>query len=80
MLGSLCFHASDLGNLPIIVSYPITSLILFVHLYIVCRIRYCLVVYTVPCLGDHLCSGTRYDDCIDPPGGLFPMMYGSKGS
>jgi hypothetical protein len=28
----LCFHASDLGNLPITVSYPITSLMLFVHL------------------------------------------------
>jgi hypothetical protein len=33
--GSLCFHASDLGNLPIIVSYLITSLMLFVHLHIV---------------------------------------------
>jgi hypothetical protein len=35
LLGSLCFHASDLGNLPIIVSYSITSLMLFVHLHIV---------------------------------------------
>jgi hypothetical protein len=35
LLGSLCFHASDLGNLPIIVNYPITSLMLFVHLHIV---------------------------------------------
>jgi hypothetical protein len=34
-LGSLSFHASDLGNLPIIVSYPITSLMFFVHLHIV---------------------------------------------
>jgi hypothetical protein len=33
--GSLYFHASDLVNLPIIVSYPITSLMLFVHLHIV---------------------------------------------
>jgi hypothetical protein len=33
--GSLNFHAPDLGNLPIIVRYPITSLILFVHLHIV---------------------------------------------
>jgi uncharacterized membrane protein len=33
--GTLYFHASDLGNLPIIVSYPITSLMLFVHLHIV---------------------------------------------
>jgi hypothetical protein len=30
-----CFHASDLGNLSIIVSYPITSLMLFVHLHII---------------------------------------------
>jgi hypothetical protein len=33
--GSLCFHALDLDNLPIIVSYPITSLMFFVHLHIV---------------------------------------------
>jgi hypothetical protein len=33
--GSLYFHASDLCNLPIIVSYPITSLMLFVHLHII---------------------------------------------
>jgi hypothetical protein len=33
--GSLCFHASDLGNLPIIVSYPFTSFMSFVHLHIV---------------------------------------------
>jgi hypothetical protein len=25
-----------------------------------------LVVYTVPCLGNHLCSGTRCGDCTDP--------------
>jgi hypothetical protein len=37
--GSLCFYASDLGNLPIIVSYPITSLMLFVHLHIVWQNR-----------------------------------------
>jgi hypothetical protein len=32
---SLCFHASDLGYLPIIVSYPITSLLFFMHLHII---------------------------------------------
>jgi hypothetical protein len=30
------------------------------------RIRYYLVVYTVPCLGDHLCSGTQCGNCTDP--------------
>jgi hypothetical protein len=30
------------------------------------RIGYCLVVYTVPYLGDHLCSGTQCGDCTDP--------------
>jgi hypothetical protein len=30
------------------------------------RIRYCLVVYIVPCLGDDLCSGTQCGDCVDP--------------
>jgi hypothetical protein len=29
------------------------------------RIRYCLVVYTVSCLGDHLCSGTQCGYCVD---------------
>jgi hypothetical protein len=33
--GSLCSHNSDWGNLPSIVSYPITSLLLFVHLLMV---------------------------------------------
>jgi hypothetical protein len=37
MLGSLRIHALDLGNLPIIISYPITSLMLLVHLHIVCE-------------------------------------------
>jgi hypothetical protein len=30
------------------------------------RIGYCLVVYMVPYLGDHLCSGTRCGDCTEP--------------
>jgi hypothetical protein len=33
--GSLYFHASDLCNLSIIVSYSITSLMLFVHSHII---------------------------------------------
>jgi hypothetical protein len=30
------------------------------------RIGYCLVVYTVLCLGDHLCSGTQCGNYTDP--------------
>jgi hypothetical protein len=33
--GSLCFHTPNLNNVPIIVSYPITSLTFFVHLHII---------------------------------------------
>jgi hypothetical protein len=33
--GLLCFDTSDLGNLPIIVSYPFTYFMSFVHLHIV---------------------------------------------
>jgi hypothetical protein len=63
---SLCFHASDLGNLPIIISYPITPLC-YLCIYISYgRIRYCHVVYMVPCLGDHLCSGAKCGDCAEP--------------
>jgi hypothetical protein len=36
MSGSLCFHVSDLGNLPIIVSYPITS-------HVICAFTYRMV-------------------------------------
>jgi hypothetical protein len=32
---SLCFHTSDLSNLPIIVSYSFTSFMSFVHLHII---------------------------------------------
>jgi hypothetical protein len=64
LLGSLYFQASDLGNLPIIVSYPILcSLCIYISYG---RIRYCLIVYTVPCLGDHLCSGTQCGFYTDP--------------
>jgi hypothetical protein len=48
-----------------IVSYPITYLMLFVHLHIIGRIRYCLVIYG-PMSRDHLCSGTQCGDCADP--------------
>jgi hypothetical protein len=66
LLGSRCFHASNLGNLPIIVSYP-SLLLCYLCIYIPYGIfRYCLVVYTVLCIGDHLCSGTQCDDCTDP--------------
>jgi hypothetical protein len=43
------------------------------------RIRYCLVVYIVPCLRDHLCRGTQFGNCTDPSE-AFPMMYGSRRS
>jgi hypothetical protein len=43
------------------------------------RIGYCLVLYTVLCLGDHLCNGTQYGDCTDTSE-AFPMTYGNERS
>jgi hypothetical protein len=69
-------HYLGVDDLPSIVSYPITSL-MFLGIYIsYSRIGYCLVVYTVPCLGGHLCSGTQCGDSTDPSE-AFPVMYGS---
>jgi hypothetical protein len=41
------------------------------------RIGYCFVVYIVPCLEDHLCSGTRCGDCVDPSETIFLSWQGN---
>jgi hypothetical protein len=41
------------------------------------RTEYCLIVYMVPCLGDHLCSGTQCGDCTDPSE-AFSLLWQRK--
>jgi hypothetical protein len=67
LLGSLCFHTSDSGNLSIIVSYPFTSFMSFVYYISYSRIGYCFVIYMFPHLRTIERSGTWCGDCYLVP-------------